>query len=186
MSLRILAGLILAASWTLSAEAIETARVDATAGVPRLMIDGKPVRARMFWGDIGSRPVVARKNGRQVIFEFSPLADEPATATMHFRFGNEPGDVYLDDIRVVDIATGRDVLPRRTLKAASRASAAGGRAGRREQRTPWEPSASSPARGKAARPDFTSTSPPSRPTAGSTSTSTITAVSPCGRGIATG
>jgi hypothetical protein len=109
--LYILAGMILAAVWTQPAAGIETARVDASSGVPRLMVDGKPVRARMFWGDIGSRPVAARKKPQQVTFEFSPLADEPATATMHFRFGNVPGDVYLDDIRLVETATGRDVFP---------------------------------------------------------------------------
>ena len=45
-------------------------------------------------------------------FEFSPTGDEPATATMHFRFGQTPGDVFLDDIHVVDLGTGKEVFPK--------------------------------------------------------------------------
>jgi beta-galactosidase len=90
--------------------AIETARIDTSTGAPRLVIDGKPVRARMFWGDVGSRPVVVRKASHEVVFEFSPLEDEPATATMHFRFNPWAGDIYLDNIHVVDIDSGRDTI----------------------------------------------------------------------------
>ena len=39
------------------------------------------------------------------------MEDEPATATMHFRFGSIVGDVYLGDIRVVDLGTGQETLP---------------------------------------------------------------------------
>ena len=95
-----------------TAAAVETVRVDASSGAPRLVVDGKPVRARMFWGAPGARPLPAGKDGRQVVFEFSAIDEEPASATMHFRFGNTPGHVFLDDIRVVEIASGRDVLPR--------------------------------------------------------------------------
>jgi hypothetical protein len=51
------------------------------------------------------------KAGQEVAFDFSPAEDEPATATMHFRFGTTPGDVWLDDIRVVDADTGQNVFP---------------------------------------------------------------------------
>ena len=30
---------------------------------------------------------------------------------MHFRFGHSPGEVDLDDIRVTEVDTGRDVIP---------------------------------------------------------------------------
>ncbi len=91
---------------------VETVRVDATCGAPRLLVDGQPVRARMFWGAPGSRPFSASPTGREMTFEFRPTADEPARATMHFRFGPAAGDIYLDDVRVVDLDTGREVLPR--------------------------------------------------------------------------
>ena len=49
-------------------------------------------------------------------FTFIAPADEPARATMHFRFGNTPGDVFLDDIRCVDTETGREVFPAATFE----------------------------------------------------------------------
>lgn len=91
--------------------AAETVRVDATSGAPRLLVDGKPVRARMFWGAPGTRPITVRPEGEHLEFEFSPLQDEPRTATMHFRFGQTAGSVDLDDIRVQDLTTGEEVLP---------------------------------------------------------------------------
>ena len=38
--------------------------------------------------------------GGPVTFEFTPAEDEPQRTTMHFRFGQTPGTVDLDDIRV--------------------------------------------------------------------------------------
>jgi hypothetical protein len=95
-----------------SAIAVQTVRVDATSAAPRLLVDGQPVRARMFWGAPGTRPIPAATAGQAVRFEFQPTTDEPSHATMHFRFGPSAGDIYLDDIRVVDLDTHRDVLPR--------------------------------------------------------------------------
>lgn len=92
--------------------AAETVRVDAASGAPRLVVDGKPVRARMFWGAPGTKPLRIDPAGSQVTFEFSPAHDEPRIATMHFRFGQTPGTVDLDEIRVEDLTTGHDVLPK--------------------------------------------------------------------------
>ena len=95
-----------------AAMSVETVRVDASSGAPRLVVDGKPVRARVFWGAPGTRPLPVAKVGGPITFEFSPTEDEPAAATMHFRFGTVAGDVYLDDIRVVDLGTGQDDIAR--------------------------------------------------------------------------
>jgi hypothetical protein len=95
-----------------AAAGVQSVRVDASSGAPRLLVDGKPVRARVFWGAPGSRPLRLERDGRQVVFEFSPVEEELTSATMHFRFGGTPGDVYLDDIHVVELGSGRDVLPR--------------------------------------------------------------------------
>lgn len=103
-------GLILATLWSSAATGVETVRVDASAGAPRLLVDGKPVRARMFWGAPGSRPLPIAKDGAQISFEFSPAEDEPARGTMHFRFGHVPGNVFLDDIRIQDLTTGKDLF----------------------------------------------------------------------------
>jgi len=103
--------LVLVVFWTTVALAVETVRVDASSGVPQILIDGKPVRARIFWGNQGTRPMTVGSQAQLVDFEFTPNHDEPAKATMHLRFGKKAGDVYLDDIRVVELATGREVIP---------------------------------------------------------------------------
>lgn len=91
--------------------AVETVQVDTTSGAPRLIVDGKPVRARMFWGAPGTRPLRVGPAGERITFKFSPLHDEPQAATLHFRFGQAPGVVDLDEIRVEELATGQEVVP---------------------------------------------------------------------------
>lgn len=93
-----------------------TVRVDPANGAPRLLVDGKPVRARMFWGAPGGAPLPIAPEGRQESFEFTPVEGEPERATMHFRFGQTPGDMFLDDIRVTDLDTGQDVIPPREFE----------------------------------------------------------------------
>lgn len=88
-----------------------TARVDASGGAPRLLINGMPRRARIFWGQPASRPIRLPSQAKVIAFEFSPMQSVPATATMHLRFGQAPGDLYLDSIRVTDLQTGREVFP---------------------------------------------------------------------------
>ena len=74
----ILLGAFLIAGLASPAAGIETVRVDASAGAPRIVVDGRPVRARMFWGAPGSRPLSVGPGGQEVEFEFSPPQDEPA------------------------------------------------------------------------------------------------------------
>lgn len=87
-----------------------TVRVDPAGGAPRLLVDGKPVRARMFWGASAGAPIPIEPQASVVDFEFIALESEPEHATMHFRFGQQAGDIFLDDIRVQDLDTGRDVI----------------------------------------------------------------------------
>ncbi len=93
------------------AKGIETVRVDASSGAPRLMVDGNPVRSRMFWGAPGAAPIPVGTSGQEVAFEFSPAQDAQGSATMHFRFGGSPGTVDLDAIRVFDLTAGQDLIP---------------------------------------------------------------------------
>src|SRR5574340_1024323 len=104
--------ILLALAASRDAAAVETVRVDASSGAPRLVVDGKPVRARMFFGMPGTKPVKASAAGGPIAFEFVAVQDAPRTGTMHFRFGQAPGSVELDDIRVEDLTTGQDALPR--------------------------------------------------------------------------
>lgn len=89
--------------------AIESARLELCNGVPRILIDNQPVRARMFWGAPGQRPIPVDQAG-PITFEFVATEDEPARATLHFRFGHLPGDLYLDAVSVLDLDTMRTVF----------------------------------------------------------------------------
>ncbi len=86
-----------------------TVRVDASRGAPRLTVNGKPVRPRMFFGIPGAAPVKLEPAGRSIEFEFTAADDSRGKGTLHFRFGARPGDVFLDNIRVLDVAAGKDV-----------------------------------------------------------------------------
>jgi beta-galactosidase len=88
-----------------------TVRVRVTAGAPRLLVNGQAVRPRMFFGGPGSSPIAIAPAGRKVEFEFVAQEDAPENGTLHFRFGHAAGDVFLDDIRIIDVASGRDVAP---------------------------------------------------------------------------
>jgi beta-galactosidase len=99
-------------AWSGVAKAIETVRVDASSGAPRLVVDGKPVRGRMFFGMPGTKPIAVGTAGGVIQFEFVAAQDAEKAGTMHFRFGQKPGTIDLDDIRVENLTTGQDVLPR--------------------------------------------------------------------------
>ncbi|MHB8972365.1 MAG: hypothetical protein ACYC3X_14035 [Pirellulaceae bacterium] len=102
--------LVLGLAWSSLASGVETVRVDVSTGAPRLVVDGKPVRARMFFGLPGTKPLPATATGGEISFEFTPAQDELRAATMHLRFGQVAGTVDVDDIRVQDLTTGEDVL----------------------------------------------------------------------------
>lgn len=65
----------------------------------------------MFFGLPASAPIKIEPVGRTLEFEFTASADALGHGTLHFRFGQMPGAVFLDNIRVVDVATGKDVTP---------------------------------------------------------------------------
>jgi beta-galactosidase len=88
-----------------------TVRVDSRSGAPCLVVNGKPVRARMFFGGPGAAPIKIGPVGRKVEFEFVAQNEARDTGTLHFRFGQFPGDVFIDNIHIEDIATGKEVTP---------------------------------------------------------------------------
>jgi beta-galactosidase len=83
-----------------------TVRVDHAGGVPRIVVNGRPVRARMFFGGPGGAPIHVGPEGRRVEFEFLAEDDSKGRGTLHFRFGHSAGDVFLDGIAITDVATG--------------------------------------------------------------------------------
>ena len=109
---------------TSAALAVERVRVEVAAGAPRIVVDGKPVRGRIFFGIPGARPVPIAEVAGTVQFEFTAREDEPKHATMHFRFGRAPGELWLDDLRVTDLTSGVETLPLTDFAAGQSAFAA--------------------------------------------------------------
>ncbi len=94
-----------------------TVRVKVTRGAPALLVNGKPVRPRMFFGGPGTNPIRVGPEGRRIAFEFTANSEAPGDGTMHFRFGRKAGQVWLDDVSVVDVETARAVMPRAAFEA---------------------------------------------------------------------
>ncbi|WP_165248647.1 beta-galactosidase [Paludisphaera soli] len=93
-----------------------TVRVEVRNGVPQLVVDGRPVRARMFFGIPGSAPVAAGPEAKPVRFAFV-AAESAENGTMHIRCGAKPGEVDIDDLKVVDQEDGREVIPLQDFEA---------------------------------------------------------------------
>ncbi len=85
-------------------------RVQPTRGGSQIHVNGKPVPPRFFFGVPRSGTSTIDENWTQHTFEFTPGADVKAAGTLHFRFGQLPGEVWLSDVRVVDAETGGDVM----------------------------------------------------------------------------
>lgn len=112
-SLRVLLSLSLVSSVLAGAPpppAPLTVRVDSAQGAPRLVVNGQPVRARMFWGGPGSAPIHLKAGVTEVSFEFE-ARQTVSNGTLHFRFGRTPGTIVLDDIRIVDLGQPTEMLP---------------------------------------------------------------------------
>ena len=86
-------------------------RVKATLGGPQIQVDGKPVPPRFFWGSENSGRVAVGTDWASQSFDFTPDTDVPGNSTLHFRFGETSGDVWLADLRIVEVKSGADVLP---------------------------------------------------------------------------
>jgi len=86
-------------------------RVKTTQGGPQIHVNGKPVVPRWFWGSDRSGSVAATEEWSEQSFDFVPASDVRGNGTLHFRFGQQPGQVWLAEVRVFDMQTGRDILP---------------------------------------------------------------------------
>lgn len=94
---------ILGSVW--EATGAESVRVQSLQGVPRIMVDGKPVRSRMFWGGMGTAPLICTKEFQKYTLTFQPLMDADSSGTLHFRFGAEAGKIYIDDLAIQELET---------------------------------------------------------------------------------
>lgn len=99
--------LILAASPAVAALIV---RVQPTPGGPQIHVNGQPVPPRFFFGVPRSGTTTIDEKWTEHAFEFTPGADIKAAGTLHFRFGQTAGQVWLSDLRMIDVETGDDVL----------------------------------------------------------------------------
>lgn len=91
--------------------AVERVRVETKNGSPEIVVDGQAIRARMFYGGPGSRPIKIEKGQQQISFVFSPVESELNKATMHFRAETKPLRLFFDDILVEELdASGEKVV----------------------------------------------------------------------------
>ncbi|MDD4871521.1 MAG: beta-galactosidase [Kiritimatiellae bacterium] len=86
-----------------------TVRVKERRGSPQIHVDGKPIPPRFFWGSMNSGHIGAKTEWTTHSFEFLP-GDVKGTGTLHFRFSQVPGDIWLADVRIQDTKTGEDIL----------------------------------------------------------------------------
>ena len=94
---------------TLKLQGLE-ARVRTASGVPRIEIDGKPVRGRIFFGNPQQGSLTVRSEPSRLSFEFEANQDSGGHGTFHFRFGQEPGTCWLDDFLIEEADSGRVVF----------------------------------------------------------------------------
>lgn len=87
-----------------------TVKVDPAGGAPRIVVDGQPVRARIFWGAPGHARLPVSNEWRTLSFDFV-AASSATNGTLHFRFGQTVGTVELDNLHVTEADTGREILP---------------------------------------------------------------------------
>lgn len=88
-----------------------TVRVESPNGAPRIVVDGQPKRARMFYGGPGWTALGIGPEWKQIDFVFT-ASGSADNGTMHFRFGPSAGDVSLDDLQVSDVTAKSDLIPR--------------------------------------------------------------------------
>lgn len=108
--MNLLRSLILLIVIALPATAEVTVRVQPTRGGPMIHVNGKPVPPRFFFGVPSAGTSTIDEKWSAHAFEFTPGADVKAAGTLHFRFGQIPGEISLADLRIVDATTGTDVL----------------------------------------------------------------------------
>lgn len=87
-----------------------TVRVQPTPGGPQIHVNGKPVPPRFFFGVPRSGTSTIDEPWADHAFEFTPGADVKAAGTLHFRFGQTAGEIWLSDLRLVEVETGNDVM----------------------------------------------------------------------------
>ena len=87
-----------------------TVRVQETSGGPRSTWMANRSLRGSFGLRMNSGYISADAQWASRSFEFVPDKVD-GTGTLHFRFAQVPGDVWLADVRIQDVKTGNDILP---------------------------------------------------------------------------
>ncbi len=80
---------------------------------PQIYVNDEVVRPRMFWGTARGGNIETDEMWKE--FSFDVTASFDANATLHFRFGKFPGEVWLKNIQIKNAETGRIVFPNNTF-----------------------------------------------------------------------
>ncbi len=91
-------------------------RVESRSGAPRILVNNKPVRARIFYGQPQAGLLPIKAKAQMVEYEFVASQTASEIATMHLRYGHLAGELYVDNIHVVDTGTGADAFPECTFE----------------------------------------------------------------------
>ncbi len=97
-----------------------TVRVVRTPAGPQIKVNGEIVSPWMFFGIPSPGKMEVSSQWEEKSFEFIapldlPSQNPPRYATLHFRFGQVPGEVWLSDLRITDLTEGKDVFPSDSL-----------------------------------------------------------------------
>jgi beta-galactosidase len=87
-----------------------TVRVRKTQGGPQIQVNGESVPPRFFWGQERGGLISVDKNWKEEHFEFIPDNEVEANGTLHFRFGRNPGELWLKNLSITEVNTGTEVL----------------------------------------------------------------------------
>lgn len=77
-------------------------------GVPAILMDGVPLRKRMFWGD-GNKGGGCWLSSEWKRVEFTFRSPESTHGTIHMRFGEKSGNVWIDCVEIQELDTNRMV-----------------------------------------------------------------------------
>jgi beta-galactosidase len=83
-------------------------RVRETRGGPQIQVNGKPVPPRFFYGAYNTGTVTLKSEWTSHTFEFMP--GEVSGTVLQVRFANEPGEIWITDLRIQNTEKGTDVL----------------------------------------------------------------------------
>lgn len=115
MKTRLLLQLIMTIALTAQLHAVSV-RVESRNNMPTIVQDGVPQRPRWFFGRI--RPgygLVCTPTPRTVKETFKPFLPDNSRLTLHFRFEKKPSTVWVANISITDLTTGKVVLPKNSF-----------------------------------------------------------------------